>query len=103
MSRVAFGIIVGIVAASAIGIAVEPAVRARFRAIAGRLAGCCDGQRAGSGSRQCVDLGRRALGVEQARYDQAVAEGRTAAAERRQQLWARFETARDSGRADVDK
>jgi hypothetical protein len=108
VTRVMAGVVVGVVAALAFGLATEPAVRERVRKLAAPLVslGCCGGDGDADGGisvQKAADFGRQVLGVAKERYRSAVEESRAAAAEERQRLWARFERARDTGRADTDR
>jgi hypothetical protein len=107
MSKLFAGIFVGAIVALAVAVATEPAVRERVRRLAGELVSCgCFGAEGKDGTlsaQNAADFGSRVLAVIKERYQSAVEESRAAATEERQRLWARFEQARDTGRADADR
>ena len=100
MSRLLVGLMVGVVAAMAIGAATQPVLRDRMR----QMATSCCGDAEGRPMRieDATGFVKRMIGVVGERFREAAEESRIAAAEERQRLWRTFERARDSGRADID-
>jgi hypothetical protein len=101
VTRVVVGIVVGATVALALGAATDSVLRERMRKLA---ASCCLGDSDGDGmnARKAAAFAKRLVEAIGERCRAAVEESRAAAADERQRLWARFERARDTGRADTN-